>query len=366
MDRGAAAATPASNKELAMITAQAIKSKHSDVFTYLHGNLGSSAEHCRVPADSCSASLVFVSDAQQIAQAFSHRPAIIVCLSKVSESLKLSHGDTCCFSVKIMPIGMATLLKYFDRKCVRFTQWGQQHPTAIVHPDAHIGSDVCLGPYCVIGANATIENNSMIGAHAVIENDAFIGARTIIHPQVFIGAGCRVGEDCEIHPHTTVGGDGFGYAPGPDGRARKITHLGNVVIGNDVEIGSNCAIDRATLTSTHIRAGTKLDNICHIAHNCDLGEDGFYTAGFMMGGSTRIGRGFMTGGNSVVTTHVTVGDNVTLSGRSNVTQDVPNPGAYGGYPLQPLADAMRTAASLGKLNEIRKNLARVMRHLNLT
>ena len=177
---------------------------------------------------------------------------------------------------------------------------------------------------------------------------------------------CILGDRVILQAGSVIGGDGFGYAPGPDGRARKIPHLGNVVIGNDVEIGSNCAIDRATLTSTHIRAGTKLDNICHIAHNCDLGEDGFYTAGFMMGGSTRIGRGFMTGGNSVVTTHVTVGDNVTLYGRSNVTQDVPNPGAYGGYPLQPLADAMRTAASLGKLNEIRKNLARVMRHLNLT
>src|SRR6202046_2667087 len=108
MDRGAAAATSASNKELAMITAQAIKSKHSDVFTYLHGNLDSSAEHCRIPADSCSASLVFVSDAQQIAQAFSHQPAILVCLSAVSESLNPGNGNTCCFSVKIMPIGMAT------------------------------------------------------------------------------------------------------------------------------------------------------------------------------------------------------------------------------------------------------------------
>ncbi len=349
-----------------MITAEVIKSKHSDVFTYLHGDLNASAAECRVPAECCGASLVFVSDADQIAQAFQHPPAIVICLSTLSESLAPTSGDTCCFSVKVMPVGMATLLKYFDRKCVRFTQWGERHPTALVHPEARIGSQVCLGPYCVIGANATIGDRSLIGAHAVIENDAVIGARTIIHPQVFIGAGCQVGDDCEIHPHTTVGGDGFGYAPGPDGRARKITHLGNVVIGNDVEIGSNCAIDRATLTSTYIRAGTKLDNICHIAHNCDLGEDGFYTAGFMMGGSTRIGRRFMTGGNSVVTTHVTVGDNVTLSGRSSVTQDVPNAGAYGGYPLQPLADAMRTAASLAKLNEIRKNLARVMRHLNLT
>ena len=229
-----------------MITAQAIKSRHSDVFTYLHGNLDSSAEHCRIPADSCGASLVFVSDEQQIAQAVSHRPAILICLSAVSASLAAASSETCCFSVKVMPVGMATLLKYFDRKSFRFSQWGERHPTALVHPDAQVGSDVCLGPYCVVGAHAVIGNNSMIGAHAVIENDAIIGARTVIHPQVFIVAGFTVGEDCEIHPHTTVGGDGFGYAPGPDGRARKITHLGNVVIGNDVEIGSNCAIDRAT------------------------------------------------------------------------------------------------------------------------
>lgn len=348
-----------------MLSAEAIKSRHSALFTHLHGSLERSAEHCRIPTDACSASLVFVSDARQIAEACAKSPAIIVAQCDIAGALP-QDGTACCFSVKHIPAGMATLLQYFDQKRARFLQWGTRHPTALVHPEARLGEGVCLGPYCVIGARASIGAGTLIGAHAVIENDACVGARGIIHPQVFIGAGCRVGDDCEIHPHTTVGGDGFGYAPGPDGRARKIPHLGNVVIGERVEIGSNCAIDRATLTSTHIRAGTKLDNICHIAHNCDLGEDGFYTAGFMMGGSTRIGRKFVTGGNSVVTAHVTVTDNVSLSGRSSVTQDVTEPGAYGGYPLQPLADAMRTAASLTKLNEIRKNLARVMRHLNLT
>jgi UDP-3-O-[3-hydroxymyristoyl] glucosamine N-acyltransferase len=97
-----------------------------------------------------------------------------------------------------------------------------------------------------------------------------------------------------------------------------------------------------------------------------LGENGFYTAGFMMGGSTKIGRQFVTGGNSVVTAHVTLADNVVLSGRSSVTNDVPEAGHYAGYPLQPLRDAMRTAVSIGHLNEIRKNLKRVMRHLHLS
>ena len=204
-----------------MITAQAIKSQHSERLHVPARQPGLERRALPGSGGSRGTSLVFVSDAEQIAQAYSHRPAILICLSKVSESLKPANGDTCCFSVKVMPIGMATLLKYFDRKCVRFTQWGPRHPTALVHPDAHVGSDVCLGPYCVIGANATLGNNSMIGAHAVIENGATIGARTVIHPQVFIGAGCQVGDDCEIHPHTTVGGDGFGYAPGPDGRAAR-------------------------------------------------------------------------------------------------------------------------------------------------
>jgi UDP-3-O-[3-hydroxymyristoyl] glucosamine N-acyltransferase len=262
-------------------------------------------------------------------------------------------------------MAMAVLLKYFDRKCFRFTQWGERHPTAVVHPDAVIGEGVHLGPYCVIGAGAIIGDGCMIGAHAVIENDARIGERTILHPQVFIGAACEVGDDCEIHPHTSIGSDGFGYAVDVDGRPRKISHLGNVKIGDCVEIGSNCAVDRATLTSTYIRSGTKLDNICHIAHNCDLGENGFFTAGFMMGGSTKIGRQFVTGGNTVVTAHITLGDNITLSGRSSVTSDVPDAGAYGGYPLQPLKEAMKTAVNIGHLNEIRRNLNRVMKRLRL-
>ena len=222
-----------------------------------------------------------------------------------------------------------------------------------------------LGPYCVIGAGANIGDGCLIGAHAVVENGAKVGARSILHPHVFLGAACQLGEDCEVHPHTSIGSDGFGYAVDANGKPRKISHLGNVIIGDGVEIGSNCAIDRATLTSTHIRSGTKLDNICHIAHNCDLGENGFFTAGFMMGGSTKIGRQFVTGGNSVVTAHVTVGDNVVLSGRSSVTNDVPDAGAYGGYPLQPLKEALRTAVSLSHLNEIRRNLKRVMKHLHL-
>jgi UDP-3-O-[3-hydroxymyristoyl] glucosamine N-acyltransferase len=349
-----------------MLSAQLIENRHSDIFTFLHGSLECVAAHCRVPEEASPESLVYASNAAQLAEARRRKPAILIVHANMADRLSpVTDADSCCFSVKNISMGMAMLLRYFDEKSFRFTQWGERHPTAVVHCDAVVGKDVYLGPYCVIGAGANIGDGCLIGAHCVVENAATIGARSILHPHVFIGAACQIGADCEIHPHTSIGSDGFGYAVDPDGRPRKIAHLGNVIIGDAVEIGSNCAIDRATLTSTYIRAGTKLDNICHIAHNCDLGENGFYTAGFMMGGSTKIGRQFVTGGNSVVTAHVTVGDNVVLSGRSSVTNDVPNAGAYGGYPLQPLKEAMKTAVSIGQLNEIRRNLKRVMKHLRL-
>jgi UDP-3-O-[3-hydroxymyristoyl] glucosamine N-acyltransferase len=349
-----------------LLCARTVHADHADLFTYLRGDLAAWAEACRGPGEAGTRSLVYATDAAQLAAAAETHAAIVI-VERGIAALVASYGDAlgCCFSVKSVPLGMATLLPYFDRKSERFLQWGERHPTALVHPTASLGADVRLGPFCVIGARSVLGDGCIVGAQVVIENDVRIGARTLLHPLVFVGACCELGEDCEIHPHTSIGSDGFGYAPDAARRARKIPHLGNVVIGDRVEIGANCAIDRAKLASTHIRTGAKLDNLCHIAHNCDLGEDGLYTAGFMMAGSTTIGKRFMTGGNSVVTSHLTLADDVVLAGRSTVTNDIAEGGAYGGYPLQPLKLALKTLVSLGQLDEMRRNLQRVMKHLGL-
>lgn len=350
-----------------MLRAETIRSQHSDVFTFLQGDLDSTATVCHRPEESCPESLVYLSDQRQLVEEDCSSAAILIVHKKLLGHMERARRWNCCiFSVSAIPLAMATLLKYFDRKTERFSQWGARHPTALVHATASIGVNVVLGPFCVIGANAVVGDNCLIGSHTVIENEARIGADTILHPHVFIGSACEVGNGCEIHPHTSIGSDGFGYAADSTGTPRKIPQLGNVVIGNQVEIGSNCAIDRATLTSTHIRSGAKLDNLCHIAHNCDLGEDGLYAAGFMMAGSTKIGKRFMTGGNSVVSSHLTIADDVALSGRSNVTKSITQAGAYGGYPLQPLQDALRSAASLSHLTQLRRDLKKVMTHLNLS
>ena len=350
-----------------MLKAETIKERHSDIFTFLQGDLTSTATQCHQPEETGSESLVYLSEKKHLDCVANHDPAIVIVHDKLLPAINAAQQwRGCLFSVTAIPSAMAALLKYFDRKAERFDQWGKHHPTALVHPTATIGEDVILGPYCVIGANAVIGAGSWIGSHTVVENDASIGARTILHPHVFVGSACEIGANCEIHPHSSIGSDGFGYAPGPQGRPIKISQLGNVVIGDDVEIGSNCAIDRATLTSTFIRSGAKLDNICHIAHNCDLGEYGLYTAGFMMAGSTKIGRGFMTGGNSVVSAHLTLADNVHLAGRSTVTNNVPRPGNYGGYPLQRLPDALKTAVNTTRLAKLRRDLRKVMKHLGIT
>jgi UDP-3-O-[3-hydroxymyristoyl] glucosamine N-acyltransferase len=349
-----------------VLRAETIRDRHSDIFTFLQGDLASTATYCHQPEETGSQSLVYLSEQKHLDCVLTLDPAIVIVHDKLLPSINAAQQwRGCLFSVTAIPSAMAALLKYFDRKADRFAQWGKHHPTALVHPTATVGEDVILGPYCVIGAHAVIGAGSWIGSHTVVENDVSIGARTILHPHVFVGSACVVGDDCEIHPHSSIGSDGFGYARGPHGKPVKISQLGNVVIGDDVEIGSNCAIDRATLTSTFIRSGAKLDNICHIAHNCDLGEYGLYTAGFMMAGSTKIGRGFMTGGNSVVSAHLTLADNVHLAGRSTVTNNVPRAGAYGGYPLQRLPDALKTAVNTTRLAKLRRDLRKVMKHLGI-
>ncbi len=160
-----------------MLSAQLIKNQHSNIFTFLHGNLEYTATQCRVPEEASPESLVYVSTEDQLAEARRHKPAILIVHANMAEQVgAATDADSCCFSVKNISMGMATLLKYFDSKPGRFTQWGERHPTAVVHCDAVVGHQVFLGPYCVIGAGAHVGDGCLIGAHCVVENGARIGA----------------------------------------------------------------------------------------------------------------------------------------------------------------------------------------------
>lgn len=345
-----------------MITAEVIKDLNSSDLSFISGSLSAVATKV-LPPEICDAeSLVFVSKPDQLAKALSIKAPIIV----AHKSLPLPQDAHCAlFQAGSIQLGMAAILPLFDGKMNRFNQETKIHPTAIIHPTAHLGKNVGVGPYTVIGEHTKIGDGCTIGAHTVIESFAEIGDHTLLHPQVFVGAHCTLGSHCEIHPHTTIGSDGFAFAMTKEGTHKKIPQIGRVIIGNNVELGANCAIDRAALTETRIGHGTKMDNFCHVAHNVVIGNNCVMAAGFKVAGSTTIGNNCMFGGETAVSDHITVCDRVIIAGRGAVTFSITEPGQYGGHPIEPLKDSLRTLTNKTHITKMRKDLARVLKHLGL-
>lgn len=347
-----------------MITAEVIKDLQSADLSYVSGSLQAVAAKVLPPEQLEKGCLVFITKQEQLETVLKAGAAIVIAHKSVSLP---EDSNATFFQTGNLQMAMATVLPLFDGKMNRYIQAEKIHPTACIHETAHIGQNVYVGPYAVIGEHVRIGDYATIGAHTVIEGYATIGDHTLLHPQVFVGASCDIGSHCEIHPHTTIGADGFAFAPTKEGTHKKIPQIGKVVIGNWVEIGANCTVDRAALTETRIGNGSKFDNFCHVAHNVIIGENNVFAAGFKIAGSSRVGSNCMVGGDTVVSDHVTIGDKIMIGGRSGVSNDVLKPGAYAGYPLEPLRDNMKTLATIsnGNLPRLRKEVARIMKHLGL-
>ncbi|MEN0058836.1 MAG: UDP-3-O-(3-hydroxymyristoyl)glucosamine N-acyltransferase [Bdellovibrio sp.] len=345
-----------------MITAEVIKDLQSSDLTFISGPLTAVAKKVLPPEMADQDSLVFVSKAEQLTTALKQGAPLIV----AHKSLTLpTDTATTFFSTASIQLAMSAILPLFDGKMNRFNQEEKIHPTAVIHPTAHLGKNVSVGPYVVIGEHVQIGDGATLGAHTVVESFAHIGAHTLLHPHVFVGAHNAVGAHCEIHPHSTLGADGFSFATTREGTHKKIPQIGRVVLGDHVELGAHCAVDRAALTETKIGSGTKMDNFCHIAHNVVIGEHCVMAAGFKIAGSSSVGNRCMFGGDVSISDHVHICDGVIIAGRGGVTNDVLQPGQYGGYPLEPLRDALKTLANKTHLTKIRKDMARVLKHLGL-
>lgn len=234
-------------------------------------------------------------------------------------------------------------------------------PGAQVHPRASVGRDVSLGPFCVVEAGAVIGDGAIVGAHCHVGADAFVGEGTRLHPNVVVYHDCRIGSRCIVHSGTVIGSDGFGYAP-ENGRWAKIPQLGAVVIGDDVEIGSNCSIDRGALDDTVIGDGCKLDNLIQIGHNVVIGEHSALAGCVGVAGSARIGRRCMIGGSAGILGHLEICDDVTISAMSLVTRSIRSAGFYSGvFPLMDNADWEKAAATLRRLPGLRDRIRRLER-----
>jgi UDP-3-O-[3-hydroxymyristoyl] glucosamine N-acyltransferase len=308
-------------------------------------------------------SLVFISKPEHIEECKKHSPLVVIATQNLSDQLKQQSFSFTLFTVKDLKPAMGLLLPLFDDKQDRFPN--QIHPTAVIAKTAKLGNQVRIGAFTVIDDGAIIGDNTIIGPHCLIQKNSKVGSNSILHAFIFLGADCEIGNFCEFHSHTSIGSDGFGFATDRNYVHTKIPQIGKVVFEDHVEVGSNCCFDRATLTETRIKKGTKIDNLCHFAHNCVIGENSLIAAGFFVAGSSQLGARFTTGGNSVVSTHINICDGVTLAGRSTVTNDVTEAGQYGGYPLQKIRDALKTISTIGNLVEMRKTIAKISQHLNL-
>lgn len=342
-----------------------IDNQNAPLLQLVAGNSSISADQLATADNPLPNSLVFIPSLPAFEKAVAAGASIIILSNAVSSKAAATtlSPQQALFSAMDIPSAMAAILPLVDQKHTRF-QPGIS-PRASVAASAQLGNNISIGDFAVVGENVQIGNDAIIGSHCVLEPYATVGNRTLLHPFVFIGSGCQVGDECEIHPHTTIGSDGFSFAPQKNKTHHKIPQLGIVVVESHVEIGANCAIDRATLKETRICTGTKMDNHIHIAHNVIIGKNSRITAGFVIAGSSKVGENFLTGGNTSVTDHVEIASNVMLAGRSVVTKDIPLPGAYGGYPLEPLKSAMKTIANLGHLTEMRRQLHEIRKHLGL-
>ena len=234
------------------------------------------------------------------------------------------------------------------------------HRQAVVAPDAELGEDVTIGECAVVRSRARIGSRSVIESGVHIGEDVVIGEQCYIGPNVVITYGCRIGSRVRIHGGTVIGADGFGYV-WTEGRHLKIPQLGNVVIEDDVELGANVCVDRATFGSTIIKRGTKIDNLVQIAHNDVIGEHVVMAGQCGLAGSVRLGDRVMLAGQVGAADHVTIGDDARVGAKSLVIKDAPAGQTYWGSPARPIQKTKRELASLAFLPELLKRLNRARR-----
>ncbi len=229
------------------------------------------------------------------------------------------------------------------------------HNQAIVDPEAKVGKNVAVGPFCVVGAGAKLGEGTKLAAQVFVGENTVIGRDCQIFPGVVLRERVSLGDRVIIHPGAVVGADGFGFLP--DGESYiKIPQIGTVVIEDDVEIGANVTIDRAALGETRIGRGSKLDNLIMIAHNVVIGPDTVMAGQSGISGSTRLGRHVMVGGQTGIGGHLEIGDGAIMGGKSGVMNNVKVGEFVSGYPAQPHSKAMRQVGEIARLPELRKKV----------
>lgn len=243
---------------------------------------------------------------------------------------------------------------------------GIQQP-CYISPSANVAGDVYIGAFSYIGENVRIESGSKIFPACFIGDNVVIGRNCILHPGVKIYHDCELSHHVIVHAGTVIGSDGFGFAPQADGSFKKVPQIGNVVIEEGVEIGANTTIDRATIGSTLIKAGAKLDNLIQVAHNVEIGDSTVIAAQAGISGSTKIGNNVMIGGQAGLVGHIQIADGAKINAQSGVSKSIKEPyAAVTGSPAGDYTSSLRSQAVFRNLPQLEKRiqeLENIIKHL---
>lgn len=259
----------------------------------------------------------------------------------VDEKIDVDPGlNRALIKVKNADLAMAKILELFDPGLPSFDF--DIHPNASVHESAIVGEGCKIGPGCYVGKNVILEDNVTLYPNVTIMDETKIGRGSIIWPGCVIRERCIVGAFCIFHNGVSIGADGFGYRLSEGGAGlTKIPQIGNVVIGNDVEIGANSCVDRGKFSSTIIGDGCKIDNLVQIGHNCILGRSCIMAGNSGLAGSVTLGDGVVIGGSASIKDHVTINSGATVGAGSGVVGDVPAGETVLGYPARKAKDMLK-------------------------
>ena len=227
---------------------------------------------------------------------------------------------------------------------------------AYIHPSASIGQNVYIGEFAFIGDNVVLADNVKVYPHAYVGDNSRIGEGSMIFSGVRLYHDTVIGRNCTLHGGVIIGSDGFGFAPTENNEYIKVSQIGNVIIEDNVEVGSNTTIDRATIGSTIIRKGVKLDNLIQIAHNVEIGENTVIAAQTGISGSTKIGKNCMIGGQVGIVGHIRIGDNVKIQAQSGVSSNVADGEIIMGSPAINLRQYMKSYIHFKNLQDVVKRI----------
>jgi len=321
----------------------------------LEGSPDTKVSHVAKIEEAGEGALSFIANPKYEEYLYSSNASIII----VNESLEVTRDiKPTLIRVKDAYSGFASLLEKYNEIISGNSKTGIEQPSYI-SATAKLGKDVYVGAFSYIGENAVIADGVKIYPGCYIGDNVTINENTKIYAGVKIYDSCCLGSKVVIHSGTVIGGDGFGFAPQKDGTYKKVPQIGNVIIEDDVEIGANTTIDRATMGSTIIRKGVKLDNLIQIAHNVEIGEHTAIAAQTGISGSTKVGGNCVIGGQVGMVGHIQIADGTRINAQSGISKSVGAPAALNGSPAFDYKSSLKSQAIFRNLPELHQRIQKL-------